>query len=98
MYRIIAQLLIVAVLATNVAWASDSCFTTSVGDTAVLTQFDVGQDSGACDDLCVGWLHLHSITPETGHADFASARQAAAWTDMVFDSRDQDPPLRPPQI
>ena len=98
MHRIITQLLILAMLATNLAWAGDSCFATSVSDTVVLAQIDVEQDSGACEDLCVGWLHLHSITPETGHADFPSAGQAVAWSDMIFDSRDQEPPLRPPQI
>ncbi len=98
MHRIFIQLLILAMLATNLAWAGDSCFTTSVSDTTVLAQIDVEQDSGVCDDLCVGWLHLHSIAPETGHTDFASAGQAVAWTDMILDSRDQEPPLRPPQI
>ena len=98
MRRIIAQLLIITVLAINVAWAADSCFSSPTGDTAVLAQIDAGQSSGACDDLCVGWLHLQFITPETGHTDFVPVHQTVAWTEMVFDSRDQEPPLRPPQI
>ncbi len=98
MYRIIICLLIVAMLATNVAWAEDSCFTSPVGEVLLLVQLDSGQDSGACDDFCSGWLHLQSITLDGSQVDFASARQAVAWTDIPFDSRDQDPPLRPPQI
>ncbi|HHI93703.1 MAG TPA: hypothetical protein ENK04_09375 [Gammaproteobacteria bacterium] len=98
MRRTVIQLLIIAVLTTNMAWAGDSCFATLAGDTAVLMQVGIGQDSSACDDLCVGWLHLHSITPETGHTDFPSARQTVAWMDIPFASRNQEPPLRPPQI
>jgi len=98
MRRIIAQLLIVAVLATNVAWAADNCFSFSAGSAPVLEQLDSGQDSGGCDDFCVGWLHLHSIAADAGHADFVPTRQTVALTDVFFDSHDQSPPLRPPQI
>ena len=98
MQQYIARLLIFAVLASNVVWAADNCLSTSASNADVIVQIDVGQDSGMCDDLCDGWLHLYTITPESGHDDFASVCQISARTDLVFDSREQDPPLRPPQI
>ena len=98
MYRIITQLLIIVVLAINVAWAGDSCFISPAGDTTVLTQIDSGQESGACDDFCVGWLHLVSLSPNATLGIFSSVRQTLVWTDASFDSREREPPVRPPQI
>jgi hypothetical protein len=98
MYRFITHLLIIAVLATNIAWAEDNCAESSVGDASILVQVDNSQSDGVCDDFCVGWLHLVSITPEARLGDFAPVRQTVMWTGISYYSRDQEPPLRPPQI
>lgn len=98
MYRFITHLLIIAVLATNVAWAGDNCSASTVSDTSILVQVDNSQSNGVCDDFCVGWLHLVSITPEIRIDDFASTHQTVMRAGISYYSRDQEPPLRPPQI
>jgi len=98
MRRFIAHLLIFSVLVTNVAWAMDDCFSQNLNEASGLVQPADIQNDEVCDDLCVGWLHLVAINPDTKLGYFPFSRQEAVRTGIFFHSLDQAPPLRPPQI
>jgi len=102
MRRFIAHLLILSVLATNVAWAMDECSLQYSNEDYGLAQLDgLSSDTvndGVCDDPCVGWLHLVAITPGTKLDYFPFTRQVMVRTGLFFHSLDQAPPIRPPQI
>jgi len=98
----IVLLLIFAVLTTSVAWALDDCFPPYGSDETVLVQSDnlsgEGLNDGACDELCVGWLHLVAIAPETKFDYFPFPRQDMMRITLSYHSLNQEPPIRPPQI
>jgi len=102
MRRFIAHLLILSVLVTNVAWAMDDCSSQYSNEVSALAQSsDLSNNSqsvGVCDDPCVGWLHLVGITPGTKLDYFPFTRQEVMRTGIFFNSLDQAPPIRPPQI
>ncbi len=99
--RFIVRLLILSVLAINVAWAMDDCaaqYSHQSSESGLSTALPDDQDSSGCDVPCLGWLHLVAIVPGTKFDDFSSAHHAVARIDLSFYSLDQTPPVRPPQI
>jgi len=102
MNRFIVRLLIVTVLANNMAWAMDECFSLYGSNEPALTQSgDLYGDSlseGVCDEFCAGWLHLVGITPGTKLDCPLFTREDVVWTNISYHSLDQTPPFRPPQI
>jgi len=102
MRQFIAYLLILSVLATNVAWAMDDCssqYSNEVSALALSSDLSSNsQSDGVCDDACVGWLHLVGITPGTKLDCFSLTRQDEVQIKTPFHSLDQAPPIRPPQI
>jgi len=107
MRRFIAHLLIISLLAINVAWAVDECAlqysneasaVALSGDLSADSYPDTTGDDDVCDDPCVGWLHLVAITPGAKFDYFPFTRQAVVRTGISFHSLDQTPPIRPPQI
>ncbi len=103
MRRFIAHLLIFSVIATNVAWAMDDCFSQySNNEVSGLALsgglFSDNQSNDVCDERCVGWLHLVAITPTTKFDYFPFIREEVVRIDISFHSLDKTPPIRPPQI
>jgi len=102
MCRFIVRLLIITVLATNVAWAMDECFSLYGSNEPALAQSgDLSGDSlndGVCDEFCAGWLHLVAIASETKLDYSKFTRQDVVRTNISYHSLDQTPPFRPPQI
>jgi len=100
--RFITHLLIISLLAINVAWAVDDCalqYSNEAPEVVLSSDlFTDGQNDDVCNDPCVGWLHLVAITPDTKFGDFPSTRQEVVRTDISFYSLNQAPPIRPPQI
>lgn len=111
MRRFIAHLLIISLLAINVAWAVDECALQYsneasgvvlelglAGDLSADSHPDTTGDDGVCNDPCIGWLHLVAITPGIKLDYFPFTRQEVVRTDISFHSLDKTPPIRPPQI
>ena len=111
MRRFIAHLLIISLLAINVAWAVDECalqYSNEASGVALSTDLsadlsadsypDTAGDDDICDVPCIGWLHLVAVTSGTKLGDFPFIHQAVARTGLSFHSLDQTPPIRPPQI
>ena len=107
MRRFIAHLLIISLLAINVAQAVDECAlqysneasgVALSGDLSADSYPDTAGDDDVCDDPCVGWLHLIAITSGTKLDYFPFIRQDAVRTGISFHSLDKAPPIRPPQI
>lgn len=100
--RFIAHLLILSVLAVNVAWAMDDCAAQySNGAPGTMLSGDLlgeEQDGSGCDVPCVGWLHLVAILPGTKFDDLPVTQQEVARINLLFHSLDPTPPIRPPQI
>jgi len=100
--RFIAHLLILSVLAVNVAWAMDDCALQYSSDAPGLTLSsdlpDGEQGDGGCDVPCVGWLHLVAIIPGAKFDEPFSRQQGTMGSNASFHSLDQTPPVRPPQI
>ena len=103
MRRFIAHLLIFSVIATNVAWAMDDCFSQYSNNEVSGLVLSGGlsndnQSNDVCDERCVGWLHLVAITPTTKLDYFPFTREEVVRTDISFHSLDKTPPIRPPQL
>jgi len=102
MRNFIVLLLIFAVLTTNVAWALDDCFPPYGSDETVLVQSDdlstENLNDVVCDELCVGWLHLVAIAPETKLDYFPYLPQDMTRITLSYHSLYQEPPIKPPQI
>jgi len=102
MRQFIVRLLILTVLATNVAWAMDDCFSPYGSDEPTPVQLgDLPDDSlndGTCDEFCAGWFHLVAITPGTKLDYYPLTRQGVVRVETSFHSLNQAPPIRPPQI
>ncbi len=102
MRRFVTHLLIFTVLASNVVWAVDDCFSAYASEASVLAQpGDLSGDSQSdniCEEFCLGWLHLVTITFNAKFDYPPFVRQYVAWRDLSYHSPDQKPPIRPPQI
>ncbi len=110
MRRFIAHLLIISLLAINVAWAADECalqYSNEASGVALPADLsadlsadsypDTAGDDDVCDDPCVGWLHFVAIMPGAKFDYFPFTCQAVVRTGISFHSLDQTPPIRPPQ-
>ena len=103
MHQFVVRLLILIVLATNVAWALDDCcsfpYSNEASGMAVLGDLSSdSQDSDVCDEPCIGWLHLAVIAPLTKLDYYPFIRQNVARFNILYHSLDQEPLYRPPQI
>ena len=105
--RLITHLVILSLLAINVAWAVDDCAAQDLHEAADVTlsadfpdhsQPDTAGDDDICDVPCIGWLHLVAITSGTKLDDFPFTHPEVARTGLSFHSLAQAPPIRPPQI
>ena len=112
MRRAIVKALIFFILFANLAWAADMDETGIAHDTAKVLVFSdgpgdpsddggAGHDgvkNGACDHCCHGSAHYVGVPYQTSldFADDASCAPAVRVTTRY--SRDQEPPLPPPNI
>lgn len=107
MHRFIAHLLIVSLLAINMAWAVDDCSSQypNEGSGVVLSNElsvdshpDTSGDNNVCDAPCVGSLHLVAITPGDKFDYYPFTQHTVVRTGISFHSLDQTPLIQPPQI